>query len=597
MTFFRIEMLFLIWVVPLLFLVIYYGMRKRQRILDRFSTPRGQMAIAPENTTRRRWGKSMLVLLVVLFLSVALSGPKYGFRWQKIEQKGVDIMIALDCSRSMTAADIKPSRLDRAKREVFDLLGMLKGDRVGLVAFAGTAFLQCPLTLDYETFNLFLNTLSPDYLPVGGTDIKGAVEAALEGFDEKSSSEKAIILITDGENTGEGDSVKTAEVLKEKGIKLFCIGVGSREGVPVPEPSGGFKKDRSGKIILSRLDENTLKQMAVITGGTYVRSVAGDMDLDAIYTREIREKMEATTLKSGRKQIWEDRFQWPLAVAVIFLVLELFLPVVRKQVLLTLVFGLLLLMPQVPFAAGIKNGVDAYEKGDYDRALKLFIDAQLKDPDKPEILYNIGNAYYKKGEFESAAEHYKQVLGTKKQALKKRALYNLGNAEFKNGDPKAAIKHYEAVLDLDPDDRQARENLEFVKKIIEQQKKSSKDKDRQGEKKKEKKEEEKQGGASDQPKDNEKSREKENEKDAGKKDDASNSENEIKKQKAGEQPPQPKEADPSDAGKGRGSILPESDDKEVMKQHQAQKMLDRLKDQPGRAMIPMYQKKQVERDW
>ena len=229
----------------------------------------------------------------VLFTAVALAGPKYGYRWQEIRQQGVDIIIALDCSRSMTAADIQPTRLERAKREVFDLLAMLQGDRVGLVAFAGTAFLQCPLTLDYDAFNLFLNALSPDYLPVGGTDITGALATALDSFDPKSASDKAVILITDGENTGDGEPLKAAETLKEKKIKLFCIGVGGSDGVPIPEPAGGFKKDRSGQIVLSRLDENTLKKMAVVTGGTYVRSVAGDMDLDAIYTDEIRRTMEA----------------------------------------------------------------------------------------------------------------------------------------------------------------------------------------------------------------------------------------------------------------------------------------------------------------
>ena len=279
----------------------------------------------------------------VLFTAVALAGPKYGYRWQEIRQQGVDIIIALDCSRSMTAADIQPTRLERAKREVFDLLAMLQGDRVGLVAFAGTAFLQCPLTLDYDAFNLFLNSLSPDYLPVGGTDITGALATALDSFDPKSASDKAVILITDGENTGDGEPLKAAETLKEKKIKLFCIGVGGSDGVPIPEPAGGFKKDRSGQIVLSRLDENTLKKMAVVTGGTYVRSVAGDMDLDAIYTDEIRRTMEAETVSSGRKQVWEDRFQWPLALALLCLVAELMLPVTRKTMLVSLLAALMLL--------------------------------------------------------------------------------------------------------------------------------------------------------------------------------------------------------------------------------------------------------------
>ena len=247
MSFFRTQMLFFIWLVPLLVLVVAYGMRRRNGILHRFSSAHGLTSIAPQSTGRRRWIKAGLLAATVLFMTVALAGPKYGFRWQEIHQHGVDIILALDCSRSMTAADIKPNRLERAKREVFDLLGMLQGDRVGLVAFAGSAFLQCPLTLDYNAFNLFLGSLSPDYLPVGGTDITEALETAAGAFDPKSSADKAIILITDGENTGDGDPIKQAEALKEKKIKLFCVGVGGSDGVPIPEAEGGFKKDKSGK--------------------------------------------------------------------------------------------------------------------------------------------------------------------------------------------------------------------------------------------------------------------------------------------------------------------------------------------------------------
>ena len=147
-------------------------------------------------------------------------------------------------------------------------------------------------------------------MPVGGTDISGAITASLSAFDLKAASQKAIILITDGENTGKADPLEAAENARKAGVKLFCIGVGSHEGVPIPAETGGIKKDRSGNIILTRIDEETLKKMAVLTGGAYVRSVAGSMDLDLIYTKEIRGKMEASTLSTDKKQIWEDRFQW-----------------------------------------------------------------------------------------------------------------------------------------------------------------------------------------------------------------------------------------------------------------------------------------------
>jgi Ca-activated chloride channel homolog len=250
MKFLRIDMLFFIWVVPVLALAYFYGGRKRNRILNRFARERTRKLVVPPGLENRRRWRASLVLLSVLFLVAALSGPLYGFKWQKIEQRGIDMIIALDCSRSMLATDIQPTRLDRAKREIFDLLSMLEGDRIGLAAFSGTAFMQCPLTLDYHAFNMFLDVLTPDYLPVGGTDLTAAIQTAVDGFDALSTAEKAIILITDGENTGRDDPMEAVRSAQEKGITVFCIGVGSDQGVPVPAAGGGFVKDDREQIVL-----------------------------------------------------------------------------------------------------------------------------------------------------------------------------------------------------------------------------------------------------------------------------------------------------------------------------------------------------------
>lgn len=473
MKFARIEMLFLIWVIPVLFLVCLYGMKKRGKILSHFSSAKGLKSVVQGASSGRRWLKAGLMLSALFFIALALTRPQYGYKWQEIERKGIDIIIALDCSRSMLAEDIRPTRLDRAKREVYDLLTMLRGDRAGLVAFAGTAFLQCPLTLDYDAFNLFLKALSPDFLPVGGTDITGAVTTAIAGFDEKTNSEKAVILITDGENTGEGDPLKAAENARNANIKLFCIGVGSEGGVPVPAKQGGFQKDKSGKIILTKLDEDTLKKMAVLTRGTYVRSVAGDMDLDAIYTKEIRGKMKSATLESGRKQIWEERYQWFLGLAILALIAELFLPSAKKTASVLGVLFLLVLNPAA-HAGPMQDGLEAYEKGDYEKALKLFIDAQLEDPDNPRILYNVGNAYYKVGDFESANKNFEQALKAEDKTLRQKALYNLGNSNYKRGKFEDAIKNYEEVLKSDPNDEQTQQNIEFVRQVIAQKKEQEK---------------------------------------------------------------------------------------------------------------------------
>ena len=606
MTFFRTEMLFFIWAVPMVFLVIVYGMRRRRDIMRRFSSDHGLAAIVPDRVDGRRWVKGSLLAATVLFGVLALAGPKAGYRWQEIHQRGVDVIIALDCSRSMTAADIQPNRLERAKREVFDLLAMLEGDRVGLVAFAGTAFLQCPLTLDYDAFNLFINALSPDYLPVGGTDLTAALETAKDGFDPKSASDKAVILITDGEHTGSGDPLKTAEVLKDNGIKLFCIGVGGNDGVPIPEPAGGFKKDRADRIVLSRLDETTLEKVAGVTGGTYVRSVAGDMDLDVIYSAQIRGKMDAATRTSGRKQVWEDRFQWPLAMAVICLAAELMLPTVRKAVISALLAGVMILPAQPAGANDTRDGIAAFEKGDFDQALKHFTDAQLKAPEKPEILYNVAGAYYKTGQFDAAADHFRQVLETDDTQLKHDALYNLGNAEFRRGNAEAAIGHYEAALAIDPDDRLSRENLAFVKKVLEarQRQQAGQTGDRQENPNQNDDansadpptaDRSRQDQVSPSPQATQPEGDRDPEEPAG--DDKQQRPRFGDEMSAQQQaaPPEPTQGAPSTAT--RSQALTDPADGQTGGPDQAEHMLNRLQDQPGRALMPATGRRPVEKDW
>ncbi len=621
MKFSQIEMLFLIWAIPLFFLVVVYGMKTRQNILSRFASPKALAAIAPEANSGRRWVKAGLVLCSLLFICLALSGPQYGYKWQTIEQKGVDIIVALDLSRSMLATDIQPTRLDRAKREIYDLLAMLKGDRMGLVAFAGTAFLQCPLTLDYEAFNIFLNSLTPDSMPVGGTDISGAVATSLSAFDLKTTSQKAIILITDGENTGKTDPLEVAENARKAGVKLFCIGVGSQEGVPVPAESGGIKKDRSGNIILTRIDEETLKKMAVLTGGAYVRSVAGGMDLDFIYTREIRGKMEASTLATDKKQIWEDRFQWVLALAIIALGAELLVPAVRKKAALSAMVFLLLWSAPVHAANPLKEGIDAYNQGAYDKALKLFIDAQLDHPDRPDILYNIGNAYYHTGDYEAAAKSYKEALKSENKLLQQKAHYNLGNTDFRKKQYEDALKNYEKALELNPDDIQARQNLDYVKKFMEQVKKQQNQQQKSDKNSKKDKGDKKEDSASKEPSkegqepekkadqkeqspkeqgDASKPDEKNGEKDKpspdfGNETDKNGKSSDAPEDTAGKKADQQKPEDRKE--QGSSSSKPAGDPDNAEAKNRAEHILNHLKDQPGKAMIPAYGKTDVEKDW
>lgn len=610
MKFARTEMLYLVWLIPVLLAIILYGMKRRRRILERFARPKTLKTVVPDTGMPRRKIKAGLFISATLFLLAALAGPQYGYRWEEVEQRGVDILVALDCSRSMLATDISPTRLDRAKREIYDLLGLLRGDRIGLVAFAGTAFLQCPLTIDYQAFNLFLDSLTPDFLPVGGTDLSGAISTAMNAFDPNAASEKAVILITDGENTGSGDPLSAAEQAASAGVKLFCIGVGSETGVPIPDGKGGFRKDGTGNIVVTRLDEETLKKIALTTGGAYVRSVAGDMDLDVIYTREILGGMERTALAGGRRQVWEDRYQWLLAVAVALLLVELTTPVTRKALLLCM---LLLASAAVrpAFADPYRDGLAAYEKGDYEAALKQFIDAQLDAPDDPEILYNLGNTYYRLGDFESAARHYAMAAESGDKSLQEMAHYNLGNAAFRKKDYKTAIEQYEKALAIDPNDRKAKENMAFVKQVMEQQpppreNQQSSDDQSPPEENSEEKQKQREGtqqqdaGQSDAPDERNQSEQTP----AG--GDESQSEEQESSQARQSQPEAPPETPDSggESSEEKGTEEPrsaqsgeESPQPPEGEPKRADRILNRLQDRPGAALMPSYGKQRVERDW
>ncbi len=264
---------------------------------------------------------NMLIIFAVVFLILALSQPRWGYYWKDLEQKGVDIVIALDVSSSMLAQDIKPNRLERAKYKIMDLLNMLEGDRVGLVAFAGTSYLQCPLTLDYSATRIFLNAIDTELIPVPGTAIGHAIRTSVKAFNTQDTRSRAIILITDGEDHT-GDAIQSANWAKEHKTKIFAIGIGNNIGAPIPNPkpgASGFKKDKDGEVILTKLDEPTLKQMALQTGGSYVRSVSGDMDLQKLYRENIKRKVKSKEIKTERKRVWKERFQWMIFAALLCL--------------------------------------------------------------------------------------------------------------------------------------------------------------------------------------------------------------------------------------------------------------------------------------
>ena len=313
----------LLWLVPFLALLYFWARKKKQKLLERFCGSALVPHLAGANLWKVQRNKAALMIASMALMAIALTQPQWGYEWEELRQEGVDIIIAIDVSNSMLAGDIKPNRLERAKRKVSDLLQMLDGDRVGLVAFAGTSYLQCPLTLDYAAAAIFLDSIDTDLIPVQGTAIGHAIRTATRAFSQTERKSKALILITDGEDH-EGKAMSAAKEAGEQGIIIFTIGIGQEMGAPMPSlKSGrGFKKDKSGEVIVSRLNETLLQKISLATGGSYVRSVTGDMDLNKIYRNDIKKRVDTKELKTSRIKLWQGRFQWFILLALICLTLE-----------------------------------------------------------------------------------------------------------------------------------------------------------------------------------------------------------------------------------------------------------------------------------
>ena len=487
MKFGSLQYLYLVWILPAMVLLAVYSFRKKDQLLGLFSDPHLWGHLMPEIYRRRQVFKFLLLLAGVGLLLMALLRPQWGFHWEEVKRRGVDILVAVDVSESMLAEDIKPNRLERAKREITDFVNMLEGDRIGLIAFAGASFMECPLTLDRSAFKLFLDYLDTDLIPVPGSDVGQAITTAIQSFVKGKRASRALILITDGEDHSK-DALRVAEEAKKKGIRIFTVGIGSQEGAPIPmqDGSGGFKKDRSGQVVLTKLDEATLQKIALSTGGSYVRSVTGDLDLIKIYD-EIKEKLEAGDLQSTKRRRWEERFQWFLFGSLFLIALESLVPGKKRQQPDTgkprrrfFVFSRLLMACLCLAALWVKitpagaesiyakihKGEEAYEQGKFDDALKELVDAQVEKPEDVLLKYNIGQTHYRMRNYPEAEEAFLSAAASGDPVLEPKALYNLGNCAYRQGKLEEAVAHYQKTLELDPEDEDARFNLEFVREEI-----------------------------------------------------------------------------------------------------------------------------------
>lgn len=327
------EYLNALFIIPLFVLIFGYFLYRRKKLLNNFADKNLQKVLIPSLSISKRVTKFIIFLSAFALLIVAAANPQIGTRMEEVKQTGIDVFILLDVSLSMKAEDIKPNRLEKAKYQIANLIRKLQGDRIGMIIFAGEAFVQFPLTTDYSAANLFLDAVDFNSIPTQGTAIASAIELASKSFDYKTSTQKAIVLITDGEDH-EGDIDKAVEEAVSKNILIYTIGLGSPEGVPIPITNKNgeqvdFKKDNEGNPVLTKLDENTLKEIASSGKGKYYRGTNYDDHLQMIY--DDLAKLEKSEFGIKKVTDYEDRYYYFLAPGLLLLILEFFLTERRSK--------------------------------------------------------------------------------------------------------------------------------------------------------------------------------------------------------------------------------------------------------------------------
>jgi Ca-activated chloride channel family protein len=492
----------LLLLAPLLWFFISAA-RRREALLSRIVAPRLQAQLAGQVSMARRNLRTGLLLGAIALTLVGLAKPRLGYDVTEVKSKGRDVIIAIDTSRSMLSTDTAPTRLGRAKLIAQDLLGYLKGDRVGLIAFAGDAFLQAPLTLDKGAVLTSLEDLDSNTIPKGGTDIASAIRMAIAAFGKGEGMSRALVLMTDGEDL-EASGVQAAKEAAAAGIRIFTIGFGSPSGslIPIRTEQGrnDFVRDESGRPVTSKLDAARLSEIAKETGGFY--QPFGQDAAKAIYDKGIvpMELQESGTLTS-RKPV--ERYAWPVTAALLLLASWSLLGEGRRlrRAAPLLILALLGAASVTPASA---SGLSDYRQGNYQGALKDFESRLQKGASAAEIKFDAGAAAYKAGDFKKAAGYFSEAMTSAKQKIRTDATYNLANAlvrtgeaakesEAKLADWKNALQHYETVLKDSPKNERARENRDIVRKLIEdlkrqqeQQKKNDKDKKKDQKENKEK---------------------------------------------------------------------------------------------------------------
>jgi Ca-activated chloride channel family protein len=468
-----------------------FAERRAWARLRRFAESGLIARLTGSHSRKRLWIKNSLVLVIVLLLFLSLARPQFGAVWEKAETRGIDVMIALDTSQSMLAEDISPNRLERSKLAILDLLESVKGDRVGLIAFAGSAFLQCPLTLDYQAFRQTLAAVDTATIPVGGTDVASAIDEA-EAYFEETGNERILILITDGEDL-EASGVQRARDAAGNGTRILTVGVGSPSGelIPITLPGGqrDFLRDPSGKPVSTSLDEATLKRIAGASNGLYAPLGPTGAGLQRVYEFSLAQS-PAAQQQEMLQRIPIERYQWPLVLALVLILVETLVSTRRQSapaassgggIAALILAGLLFLaIPGTAEAGSAREAAKAYQDGRYEESSTLYRQALEKDPENPKLLYNLGVAAYRSGQFEEAIAQFEKSLRPAKPGLQIKAFYNSANSRvalgfdglqdepaFARDQWNAALSEYRNALALNPEHEESAANLEQLQQVIE----------------------------------------------------------------------------------------------------------------------------------
>ena len=321
------QYLLLLLLIPLLFVACALNLRIRRKRIARLGNPELVARLMPDASTGKVWLKVSLLAAAWFFFVIGLARPQLGARLKEHQSQGVEVMIALDVSNSMLAEDYSPNRLERSKLAISRLVDKLQGDRIGLVVFAGQAFVQLPITADYVSAKIFLKSIDTGSVPIQGTDLAEALMASARSFSTQSERSRAIILITDGEDH-EGEALEAARTIAEQGIRIYCIGVGSPQGKPIPK-NGSLMKDRNGDIVVSRLDEEILQEIAGAGNGKYVRAGATEFGLNPIID-DIR-ALDKEQFNSVVFEDFDEQYMYFFAIALLFLILEFLVPETKAR--------------------------------------------------------------------------------------------------------------------------------------------------------------------------------------------------------------------------------------------------------------------------